>query len=133
MNPSGTPRERSRAVRRAGSRLLPPLPFMHLPPHRLKLALKTGTATLFALWLTGALFVAPYWAAQTNYPGHQHPAGTPAHVHSVHAVVGFTLAVAAVAILLALRPVWPLVLEPVSWFARPAPKRMHRSRAPPAG
>ena len=133
MHLSGTLRERSHVERRAGFRLPLPRSCSNLPRSRIDLALKTGAATLLAFWLTLALFVAPYWASQTNFLGHQHPAGTPAHVHSVHAVVGYALTVAVVAVLLALRPAWALVLEPVLWLARPVPRRMHRSRAPPLG
>lgn len=108
------------------------LDFKSSSPAHLKIAARAGLATLLASWLTLALFLAPYWAAQTNFPGHQHPDGVLPHTHTIQAVTGFALVLATVvAVLLALRPAWPLVPWPVLWLERFAPRKAHGSRAPP--
>lgn len=101
-------------------------------PNHLKIASRAALTTLLASWLTLALFLAPYWAAQTNFPGHQHADSVLPHTHTIQAVTGLALVLATVvAVLLALRPAWPLVQWPVLWLERFAPRKAHGSRAPP--
>ncbi len=101
-------------------------------PVRLRLAARAGLTILLTSWLTLALFLAPYWAAQTNFPGHQHADSVLPHIHTIQAVTGLALVLAAVvAVLLALCPAWPLVQWPVLWLERFAPRKAHGSRAPP--
>ena len=99
---------------------------------RLGLAASTGLVTLLIGWLAVALFLAPYWSAQTNFPGHQHPKGTPPHTHSIELCSVTTL--------------WWLRSLPYSSYCRlpsrycyhpfygssaPSPKEPNGSRAPP--
>lgn len=49
-------------------------------------ALQVGRRTFVAVLLTSALFAAPFAAAQRDF-AHQHPAGTPDHVHTVTSVL----------------------------------------------
>lgn len=94
---------------------------------QVKLAARAGMTTLLASWLNLALFLSPYWAAQTNYPGHQHPIGTLPHTHNIQAVVGYALVMSVVvAVLLALRPVWSFAPEPVLWLELIYPARLIR-------
>ena len=65
-------------------------------PSRLNLATHAGLTTLLISWLVLALFFAPYWAAQANFPGHYHPNGVPPHTHSIQVILGYVLVVAAV-------------------------------------
>ncbi len=105
---------------------------IQLDSSRLKFATHAGFVTLLIGWLALALFFAPYWAAQTNFPGHHHPNGVPPHTHTVQAVLGHALLVAAVvAIYVALHMVGSLLLAPASWLERTTPKKAHGSRAPP--
>ena len=117
---------------RASFKRLPTLSCRFSSPARLRLAASTGLATLLIGWLAVALFLAPYWSAQTNFPGHQHPEGTPPHTHSIEAVLGHAVMVAAVtAVFFILQAFESLLLPPVLWLERTTPKRAHGSRAPP--
>ncbi len=82
-----------------------------------------GLVTLLIGWLSLALFLAPYWAAQTNFPGHQHPDGAPHHTHIVQAVLGYALAVTVAAARLTGRPAWPPAVRPAVWLGRTLPRR----------
>lgn len=102
-----------------------------LPSH-LKPAARAGLTTLLIAWLALALFFAPYWAAQTNFPGHQHPDGVPPHTHTIQAVISHALiVVAVVAVLFVLQPLGSLPLRPALWLECATPRRAHGSRAPP--
>ena len=118
--------------RRASFRRLPTLGTCRFSsPARLRLAASTGLVTLLIGWLAVALFLAPYWSAQTNFPGHQHPKGTPPHTHTVQAVIGYAALAAVVVAVQFRRSVWPVQRPPVLWLERTTPKRAHGSRAPP--
>ena len=112
---------------------LPLCPSFKLPsPNRLNFATRAGLTTLLIGWLALALFFAPYWAAQTNFPGHHHPNGVPPHTHSIQVVLGYALVVAAVvAVRSVLQPSRLLSQLPAVWLERTTPKKAHGSRAPP--
>lgn len=42
-----------------------------------------GTGMWLAATLAVVLFLAPWFAGETNFPGHQHPEGTPDHIHTL--------------------------------------------------
>lgn len=46
-------------------------------------ALIAGTGMWLAATLAVVLLLAPWFAGQTNFPGHQHPEGTPDHIHTL--------------------------------------------------
>jgi len=60
------------------------------PPHRLPwgTALRAGLLTFVASSLLVSLLIGSYWAAQTNFPGHEHPEGTAEHLHTLQDVLG---------------------------------------------
>ena len=95
-------------------------------------AVRAGLVTLLGGWLVVALLLSPYWAAQTNFPGHGHPDGTSAHTHTLQAVFGpALLGAASVVLALALRPGRFLPLRPADWLEPAPPVSAHGSRAPP--
>ena len=99
---------------------------------RLQVALRAGFTALLASFAVLALFTAPYWAAQTNFPGHEHAEHAPAHTHALAAVVGFALlVVTGVAAIVSRGPGWPRAQPPTEWPRRTPPTRSHGSRAPP--
>lgn len=51
--------------------------------NQLSTAITAGAATLIAAALAVVLFLAPVFAGETNFPGHQHPPGTPDHIHTL--------------------------------------------------
>lgn len=46
-------------------------------------AFHAGLAAFIAATLMVVLFLAPIFAGETNFPGHQHPEGTPDHIHTL--------------------------------------------------
>lgn len=51
-------------------------------------ALRAGAAAFLSTTLFVGLLISSYWAGHTNYPGHQHPEGTPEHTHTIIQVAG---------------------------------------------
>lgn len=52
------------------------------------MALKAGLVAFVATSLVVSLLLAAFWVGHTNFPGHQHPSGTPEHHHSLFQVSG---------------------------------------------
>lgn len=88
---------------------------------------------MVAAALAVVLFLAPMFAGETNFPGHQHPPGTPDHIHTLEqAAVALSLFEAFV-VFITVVYVAPLRL-PVSYTNPTSEPRydMPLVRAPPA-
>ena len=96
-------------------------------------ALKAGlTAQLIATFLV-MLAIGPYHAAHTEFPGHEHPPGTPDHVHNLEMVTGWLVVSHALVIILNSLPVVGFAfIQPDSWLPQAARPRVNGSRSPPA-
>lgn len=65
-------------------------------------AFHAGLAAFIAATLMVVLFLAPIFAGETNFPGHQHPEGTPDHIHTLEqAAVALSLFEAFVVLIVA--------------------------------
>jgi hypothetical protein len=51
-------------------------------------AIRAGFAAYVSATLVVSLLFGSYWAAQSEFPGHRHPAGSPEHHHSLYQVIG---------------------------------------------
>lgn len=99
---------------------------------RLMPALRAGLLTQLITTFLVMLALGPYHAAHSEFPGHEHPPGTPDHVHNLEMVTGWmTISHALVVILISLPVVGFLFLPPVSWLARARRLRVNGSRSPP--
>lgn len=101
-------------------------------PNQLLMALRKATATVLIVAFVALLGLAPWQAAQTEFPGHEHPPGTPEHTHQLELVTGwYALSTMLVTLLLSL-PFTGRVYEiPRSWTERAYVAHSYSSRAPP--
>lgn len=95
-------------------------------------ALRTGLIAVLVTTLLVMLVVGPDHAAHSEFPGHEHPPGTPEHTHNLESVTGWMVASLPLVVIL----VGFLVIVPVlpglrSWFPRVQRMRMNGTRAPP--
>lgn len=106
---------------------------LSMPPRSLpwSRALRAGAAAYVGTTLVVALLLGSYWAGHTNFPGHQHPPGTPEHTHSLFQVVGApsvpVVTVVALPLFIAFLPA-PLRLVTRRWVRS---RDTVKARAPP--
>lgn len=96
-------------------------------------AIRAGFGAYVATTLVVSLLLGSFWAGQTDFPGHRHPAGSPEHHHSLYQVIGAP-AVPAPAVI-AENEQTVEYLEPTLWLTRfpRAPVRSSAlARAPPS-
>ena len=99
---------------------------------RLIAALKAGLVAQLLATFVVLLVMVPWHAAQNEFPGHEHPPGTPDHVHGLEEVTGFLVAGTLLAVIITSLPhSGRLELRPGSWREVLAPLRVNSSRAPP--
>src|SRR5690625_830064 len=99
---------------------------------RLMPALRAGLLTQLITTFLVMLALGPYHAAHSEFPGPEHPPGTPDHVHNLEMVTGWmTISHALVVTLTSLPVVGFLFLPPVSRLARARRLRVNGSRSPP--
>jgi|SRR5690606_3891702 len=97
------------------------------------IALRAGSVAYLAATLVVALLLSSYWAGHTNFPGHQHPAGTPEHTHALFQIVG---APSVPAPTIVAKPLVAVLRSLPMRLIRRAPVRPGgavRARAPPRG
>lgn len=99
---------------------------------RLLTALRAGLITQLLTTFVVLLVMVPWHAAQNEFPGHEHPPGTPDHVHALEQVVGWLMTGTLLAVIITSLPhsghVEP---RPASWHEVLSPARVNGSRAPP--
>ncbi len=96
-------------------------------------ALRAGLAAQLVVTFLVLLVLGPYHAAHSEFPGHEHPPGTPDHVHSLEMVTGWlVVSHILVTALSELPQVGFAFLLPGSWFPQALRLRVNGSRSPPA-
>ena len=99
----------------------------------LKSALRAGLTAKLVTMFVMVLLLAPWHAAQNEFPGHEHPPGTPDHVHPIEQVIGWTLVGSLfVTVLISLPFEGRLPEIPESWTERVRQRHGNACRAPPA-
>ncbi len=99
---------------------------------RLFAALKAGLIAQLLATFVVLLVMVPWHAAQNEFPGHEHPPGTPDHVHTLEQVTGWlATGTVLVFVVTALPLTFRAQLPPVSWREVTAAGRVNGSRAPP--
>lgn len=95
-------------------------------------ALKAGLAAQLIATFLVMLAIGPYHAAHTEFPGHEHPPGTPDHVHNLEMVTGWMVGSHALVVILTVLPVVGFAfMLPGSWLAQATRPRVNGSRSPP--
>lgn len=95
-------------------------------------ALRSGLiAQLISTFLV-MLAIGPYHAAHSEFPGHEHPPGTPDHVHALEMVTGWLVVGDALVVILTSLPLTGFLFRmPESWIPGAARLRVNGSRSPP--
>lgn len=101
--------------------------------NRLHSALRAGLITQLLATFVVLLVMVPWHAAQNEFPGHEHPPGTPDHVHSLEQVIGWLVTATLLVVIISSLPHSGTAVErPASWREIIAVARVNGSRAPPA-
>lgn len=99
---------------------------------RLSSALRKGFTAQLVTTFVLLLLIAPWHAAQNEFPGHEHPPGTPDHVHPIEQVTGWlVLGSVFVTVLLSLPSRGRVYEIPESWIERVRIRSGNTCRAPP--
>jgi len=99
---------------------------------RLRHALRAGLNAQLITTFIMLLAVAPWLAAQNEFPGHEHPPGTPDHVHPIEQVIGWTILSTVFVAVLSSLPFEGRIYEmPESWTERVRLQLGNTCRAPP--
>lgn len=92
-----------------------------------------GVAFLLAATFVVLLGLVPYHAGHSEFPGHEHPEGTPDHTHALGEVIGWLMAgPLLLRVVISLEAVGVARQAPVSWRESGGGRSAFMGRAPPA-
>lgn len=99
----------------------------------LLIALRAGFVAHQVAALLVVFTLAPWYAAHSEFPGHEHPPGTEEHVHGLEQVIGWlTLLTVLVVVMASQQRLLERAVRPSVWHEQLRQSRSNAQRAPPA-